>query len=215
MIQIGKGILAWNGSERRSQRDGNIHLGAKTFKEDVCTDFHLNLPLGKYENRKVALYCKVLESRPSGHIGDMFLDIQPTQPQVGELIPLGVGILRVGLVAAWDSSVTASVGIEPEDGRDTLWIDPRILYRLHDQTVGLAVELTDAPCHPVPDIQPTAQGAKSCGGGSIQVCHRDLTEGMRIAPRIESLGDGMFSVSHAFNRGEDVTLRQGEPDADN
>lgn len=55
------------------------------------------------------------------------------------LVRLGPGILRIGLVEAWDSSVTTSVGLEPEDDRPTLWLDPRALYRLHDQTVDLFV----------------------------------------------------------------------------
>lgn len=34
-----------------------------------------------------------------------------------------------------------AVGLRPLDGRETDWLDPHVLYRLHDQTVALRLEL--------------------------------------------------------------------------
>jgi hypothetical protein len=88
-------------------------------------------------------YRKVVESRPSGHAGDLFRKIlPPEQPTpVGTVIDLGEGELFV-----WhendDGFPTGGIhiGLRPDDGRKTDWFDPNLLYRLHDQTLEIFIE---------------------------------------------------------------------------
>jgi len=84
----------------------------------------------------------------------------------------------------------------PEDGRRELWIDPRQLYRLHDQTVDLYAEETEDPCSPPPDLSSDADGAISNGDGTMQVKTRGMPYGaVQVQPNVERIGDGLFSVT--------------------
>lgn len=140
MQKVGQGIFTWGGSERRSDRYGNFHLDVRDYSNTATAIAELDLAaLRPLEGQRVGLVCRVRENRASGHIGDLFHGIYPTMPEVGEEIRLGPGILRIGLVKAWDRTVTTSIGLEPADGRGHLWLDPRALFRLHDQTVDLFV----------------------------------------------------------------------------
>ncbi|WP_030472510.1 hypothetical protein [Lentzea aerocolonigenes] len=40
-----------------------------------------------------------------------------------------------------DLGVPTAVGLAPDDDRDTDWLDPRALYRCHNQTVRLEVRI--------------------------------------------------------------------------
>jgi len=77
----------------------------------------------------------VKETRPSGHVGDFFRGLQPSTPKIGERIELGTGTIF------YDDHET--IGLRPDDGRDRDWLDPRKLYRLHDQTVELYFVATE------------------------------------------------------------------------
>ena len=70
-------------------------------------------------------------------------------PDVGEVVDLGVG--TIAIQPSWEASGVA-VALRPDDGRADFWIDPRKLYRLHDQTVELFAEPTDEPADPPPSF---------------------------------------------------------------
>ena len=121
MIFLGKGVLTWYPGERKSDRYGAVWL----MKNDG----------NKVELRSVEgfgeLWALVKETRESHHIGDLFRGFVPTTPEVGEKIKLGKGMIFLEDFA---------VGLTPEDGRGADWLDPKALYRVHDQTVELYFE---------------------------------------------------------------------------
>ncbi|WIV57911.1 hypothetical protein [Amycolatopsis nalaikhensis] len=77
----------------------------------------------------------MLETRPSVHCGDLTRGLAPTTPAVGEQITLGSG--TVFTEPDPDTGLPTAVGLVPDDGRDEDWLDPRALYRCHNQTVRL------------------------------------------------------------------------------
>jgi hypothetical protein len=81
------------------------------------------------------LTAEILETRQSDHVGDMFRGIGPTTPDKGEVLTLGTGALWRG-----ESYGAPTLGLKPDDGRDSDWLDPRALYRCHSQTVRLRFE---------------------------------------------------------------------------
>lgn len=121
---IGTGRLTWSRSERMSDRYGFVKLVDGDPPEQ--TELPLTIAATGTVGRLVAT---VLTARNPYHIGDFFHGVFPVKPDVGEVIVLGHGRL------AKDGN---AVGLEPDDGRETLWLDIRALYRAHDQTVELA-----------------------------------------------------------------------------
>lgn len=201
-IKIGTGVFTWEGGERRCQRYGNVHLADSPYSGKL-TGIPFNLDLGALTpmlGKRVRITCTVTATRKSGHVGDQFLGIQPVTPNMGEVIVLGVGLLVVGIVKPWESRVTTSIGLLPEDCRSKFWLDPKILYRLHDQTVDMYVEETTDPCHPAPEFQPSAEGALANDDGTFQV----VTEApsVTILPRMTSLGSERFKADFDYRPGE-------------
>jgi len=192
--RCGFGIFGWNGAERRSDRYGAFVLDRSPFSGTESVAAHLDMgALQKLVGKRVRVTCKVLRTRDSGHIGDMFLGIKPTRPNEGDVIDLGVGTLR--LEDAGFHSLTAIV-LEPCDGRHNFWIDPRTLYKLHDQTVDVFVEPTEDPFTPAPDLEAQAEAEViDTGDGAFQA--KGTPEGvpLTIPADIERLGDGLFIVT--------------------
>lgn len=60
---------------------------------------------------------------------------------MGEIVDLGVGEIFV-TSQDWGAG-KVGIGIKPADGRETDWLDPRKLYRLHDQTVEVVISPID------------------------------------------------------------------------
>lgn len=208
--RVGHGVLTWDSQERRSDRYGAISLTAETFEgQPIVTERKLDVAALKgLEGQRVKVWVKVVESRESGHSGDDFLKVYPSQPEVGEIIELGVGVLALPMVP-WNWQ--PAVALMPGDGREKFWMDPRALYRAHDQTVDLFVEETDADFHPVPDFTAAEAGAIASGDadGSFQVKGAMPT---RVAPRFERLGDGMFIMGGRHEKGERVEILATEED---
>jgi hypothetical protein len=128
---IGEGILSWGSTERVSDRYGAIILMADGDSETEPTgyaSFDSDL-----DGRRGTLIARVQETRQSTHIGDLFRGLRPTTPEVGEEITLGNGVVFTELTS-WGND---SIGVLPDDGRDTDWMDPKALYRAHEQTVQL------------------------------------------------------------------------------
>ena len=144
-VWIGRGVFGWDGGERRSDRYGVVNLSRSTFESTIC-DIAIDRAAAASVNRKrCRLRARVLEARDSGHIGDLFLGIYPSKPDVGEVVDLGVG--TIAIQPSWEADGVA-VALRPDDGRVDFWIDPRKLYRLHDQTVELFAEPTEEPAEP-------------------------------------------------------------------
>lgn len=199
MQKVGFGIFMWNSMERRTQRYGGFYLDKSNFDGDVKVTPQLS-DLSEFLGKRVKISFNIVQSRPSGHLGDLFLEIKPSQPQVDETVCIGVGTLEQ---ESLDYEPYSAVVLKPEDGRDKLWIDPRILYRLHDQTVNMLLELTDEPFSPAPNIKPSeGEGVLKNSDNSFQVLGT-MTE-IKIEPKIHSLGDGLFEVSNRYSTGERV-----------
>jgi 3'-phosphoadenosine 5'-phosphosulfate sulfotransferase (PAPS reductase)/FAD synthetase len=128
-IELGQGQLWWPRYERQTDRYGTVFLLTGPDAEDYVS--FENAPLGQL-GRLVAV---VVETRRSSHCGDIARSLAPTTPTVGEEITLGAGTLFTDTDA--DLDVPKAVGLAPDDHRDTDWLDPRALYRCHNQTVRL------------------------------------------------------------------------------
>lgn len=137
MLLVGTGLFTWPRNERVSDRYGLFFLedaagvGARKLE-------HLPGLLGK----RCEVIAVVRETRESHHVGDFFRGFTPSTPKVSESISLGVGELVSMLM---DQGWGMAIGLRPEDGRAADWIDPRKLYRIHDQTVDLFIGVTTKP----------------------------------------------------------------------
>lgn len=143
--EIGQGIFMWTGDERRSNRYGGFFLADSTFDDSVVVKTELAIgELNKFVGSRVKLTALVIENRESGHIGDHFLGVFPSKPDVGESIVIGIGDLVFEHMYEKEIFV-----LKPQDKREELWLDPRTLFRLHDQTVKIFIEQTDEDYHTV------------------------------------------------------------------
>lgn len=135
-LSIGTGRLTWDRSERISDRYGAIYLidHGDSLSSGPTPYSELNIPQ-EWKGRRVRITARVLESRDSTHIGDMFHGVYPRTPAVGESILLGEGYLRAGLNR--DNSMT--VELVPLDGESRRY-RLRGLYDAHEQTVELIAD---------------------------------------------------------------------------
>lgn len=134
---IGEGRLTWNGVERRSDRYGSIYLieeGHDSTTPEPSRSLIDQEKVAEFKGRRGSLVATVTEARDSTHIGDLFRGIYPSRPEVGEVIELGTGILFADEL---EYAPGICVGLKPDDGRDSDWLDPRKLYRAHEQSVKL------------------------------------------------------------------------------
>ncbi len=129
---IAEGILTWHADERRSGRYGSVEMLDEDGK-------FLTLDVGLVEGEHGRLFAEVVETRRSHHVGDFSREIGPSTPEVGDVIELGAGTLFVES----PGGSADQVGLRPDDDRDSDWLDPRALYRLHSQTVKLQFEPTE------------------------------------------------------------------------
>lgn len=191
--KIASGVFGWDSGERRSNRYGSVQIRSSPYDGNVvATVTYDRKAMEALTGKRVRLVCSVVQTRASGHVGDAFLKIKPSTPMAGDVIELGVGVLFVA--DGYDG--LPEIGLMPEDGRRELWIDPRQLYRLHDQTVDLYAEETEDPCSPPPDLSSDADGAISNGDGTMQVKTRGMPYGaVQVQPNVERIGDGLFSVT--------------------
>ena len=122
---VGAGCLTWDRHERIGDRYGAIKL---------YPDPDSDRPVALHEPpvTRGHLEAVVTRTRDSRHIGDLFHGVFPVRPDVGEVIKLG----EPGTVFFDDDG---AIGVEPDDDRDTLWMDIRALYRAHEQDVELFV----------------------------------------------------------------------------
>lgn len=125
MEEIGAGVLTWSPGERVSDRYGTVYLL-------TMLDSSETVRLAKTtEGKPGRLIALVRETRRSRHIGDLFHGVFPKIPEVGQKVVLGEGTLFFQ---------DELVGVRPDDGRHTQWLNLRALYQVHEQTVTLFFE---------------------------------------------------------------------------
>ena len=128
MHNLGTGVLNWEVKERRTDRYGSVFL---LHSPDPLCDERVEILQVKSGTRG-RLIAIVKETRQSYHIGDLFHQVFPTMPSVGQKIILGEGTLFF--------ENNNNVGLQPDNGRDDLWLDINALFKLHHQTVTLFFE---------------------------------------------------------------------------
>lgn len=130
---LGEGRLTWPAGERRSDRYGCVALMLDGDSETEPSGFVSmdKAPVG----RSGRLVATVQETRDSTHIGDLFRGFSPGGAVVGDDIALGTGELF-----REQRGDMPTVGVRPDDGRDSDWLDPLALYKCHEQTVRLRFE---------------------------------------------------------------------------
>ncbi len=212
-MHLGYGIFMWNSPERRSRRYGLVYPSDRNFDESVTCKWQFDRELAEsLVGQRVRLFCHVRETRDSGHAGDAFLSLKPSTPILSEVITVGVGPFCMAEVPI-DNKCGFGIGICPSDGREKFWLDPRVLYRLHDQTVDFHAELTTE--NETPDPTPFLHEANtdeaiSNGDGTFQVVYAG-EKPVSVGPRMERLGDGLFRMtppSAVGNPGESFPIRR-------
>lgn len=175
-VLLGTGVFMWDSPERCTQRYGYFFPSCDTNDGTVkVTPTFNKIEAFALNGKKVKISVKVAENRKSGHVGDLFINITPSTPEVGEEVVLGVGDLDIQS-NPYQNGVY-DLGLKPFPKRSTYWIDPNKLYRLHDQTVEIYAELTDEPYSLAPEIKPVKEvGAISTGDGMLQLMGINPTE---------------------------------------
>jgi hypothetical protein len=212
-VKVAHGILGWDADERRSNRYGAVFVDDEDFDRTARVKSHMDVDaLRGLQGQRVHVTCVVVEARKSGHVGDQFLKLVPSKPAVGETIDLGVGILELQPVE-WRR--TPSLVLRPglDVRREELWIDPRKLYRVHDQTVDIFVVATDADFTPAPVIACAAPGVLDNGEGSMQVKKVGRSGSVTLLADVERVPEGIL-VSHPFARSTRGRRIRVKPDSD-
>jgi hypothetical protein len=131
---VGRGRLTWPRMERVGDRYGCVMLLDDRDEPDPLD--------GTLEDRYGKLIARVTSRGVSQHIGDLFRGLAPPRsideaPALDSEHVLGEGVVFYEVVdGCW------CIGLEPEDGRGSDWLDPRVLYLLHEQQVELRFEPT-------------------------------------------------------------------------
>lgn len=129
---LGTGVLTWNRSERVTDRYGTVRLGPAPDAESTITLSNTNAGC------RGTLIARILATRKSTHVGDLFRNLFPITPMVGDQIKLGHGQLFFE-----EDDGIQSVGVCPPDGRHSDWLEPHALYTCHHQTVELLFVVGD------------------------------------------------------------------------
>ncbi len=131
-VLIGRGELGWFRAERVTDRYGSVSI-YRDGESRLHDDIEKVRPL---EGKKGTLKALITEVRESSHMGDFCRDLYPSTPEVGDEVILGQGTLFFEPLEE-DGKTLYSVGLRPDDERDSDWLNPKSLYRCHDQTVEL------------------------------------------------------------------------------
>jgi hypothetical protein len=139
MKTLGTGVLTWNRDERISDRYGTVYLIDEGHNSNMLEPSpSIIKSVDGLVGKRGALLARIIESRKSTHIGDLFRGVGPRKRAVGVVLKLGSGELFAE--PAIDGGLC--VGLKPGDGRETDWLDIRALYDAHEQTVELAFDET-------------------------------------------------------------------------
>lgn len=202
MHPIGSGILTWCAAERQSGRYGAFFLAPTDFSETVVRPVHIDHPaLCAFEGLHVRITVAVVESRPSGHGGDQALKVFPgAPPAVGTMIQLGVGRLVLLDHSAFDPDdhpTQIGIGLAPSDGRHLLWLDPEILYLVHDQAVEIFIEPTtdpESPPSPLVALEVEDGVYVNADGQTMQIRGTSLmnSASIMLLPEVAESGGGIM-----------------------
>jgi hypothetical protein len=146
---LGEGMLNWSRGERIGDRYGCVVLfqdvpGWSASMEDyldgggypAALDW-LAEPVGECGR----LVAEVVSTRQSAHIGDIVRGLYPPQEDADRAAVGSRHVLGEGEVfTERDDEGTTYLGVRPDDGRAHDWLDPELLYLLHEQTVRLYFE---------------------------------------------------------------------------
>lgn len=136
---LGIGSLNWDVSERRCDRYGSVALCNMNSNEEVVCKTSVDIGLVNHcVGKKGKLIAKVVKQQQSNHIGDLFRGFSPSTPALHTELELGEGTL----FAENKTWAAICVGLNPEDGRETDWLNPEILYQAHEQIVELYFQET-------------------------------------------------------------------------
>ncbi len=192
---IASGIFTWCFNERRSNRYGVVAVDCINYDRSAEAETSSNHEtFRELLGKRVRLIARIDAARKSGHAGDAGLKVAPPAvPLVpGTLLEIGVGILDTSWID-W-ADMEHGIMLRPNDGRAELWMDPRILYQLHDQTVTIFAEETDDDFTPAPDIS-CENGAFDNGDETFQVKKID-----KIPFKTESISAGISILEPDMKR---------------
>lgn len=175
MIKLGSGMLTWDGQERRTSRYGTINLTKTPFAGEAQVPWELDEEtVGLLSGVQGVLVARVIETRESSHVGHHSRGLYPSTPGAGDEIELGYGrIMLVPCTGDWGSP---GIALLPLDRRHFDLMDPRALYRVHEQTVDLYFN----------------------PGATMKPYRNEELEAAA-----ESTGSGMFTMETQFTSGED------------
>lgn len=137
-VNLGRGTLFWNRTERLTQRYGTVYLmrdGLNSQSKEPLASILDDAKVRALVGQRGALVAVVVTARQSTHPGDPARRITPRKPNVGQSIMFGSGTLFV----EGNPAGGIAVGLAPPDAdkRTTDWLFIRPLYDLHEQTVDL------------------------------------------------------------------------------
>lgn len=133
MTAVGRGWLTWPRVERVGDRYGCVML----MEHDGQTPASIDTGLAGQRGRLVA---KVTARGLSAHIGDLFRGIAPPR-SLPEVPPVGSEHeLGQGTVFYESTEGIRCIGLQPDVERDADWLNPHMLYLLHEQCVELRLE---------------------------------------------------------------------------
>lgn len=133
---LGTGILNWSRSERVTDRYGTVHLTQEAMVDPMNGNLgYVPMDTRPYVHKHGNLVAIVKQNRHTPHCGDLFRGIYPPDPPVaiGTQLTLGSGTLFEEI----NDDGGFCVGLKPDKKRDSDWLDPEVLYQLHNQTVEL------------------------------------------------------------------------------
>jgi hypothetical protein len=128
-ILLGRGALTWSRYEQETERYGTVHFDKRRGPIAIGGVLPANGVIG-------TLVAEVTATRKSKYLADLSHKAWSSTPTVGQLIRLGRGRFFSSL----DKSKRRFFGVEPLDGRHTLWMDIHALFKVHDQDVILYLD---------------------------------------------------------------------------
>jgi hypothetical protein len=129
-ILLGRGALTWSRYERETERYGTVHFDKRRGPIFIGGVLPVNGVIG-------TLVAEVTATRKSKYLADLSHKAWSSTPTVGQLIRLGRG----RFFSSIDKSKRRCFGVEPLDGRHTLWLDIHALFKVHDQDVILYLDV--------------------------------------------------------------------------
>jgi hypothetical protein len=183
----------WYSSERVTDRYGAFYLSTDSYEGKKPKAKHMvdTGAVNKFVGQRVRIVAKVIENRPSGHIGDAFHGLSPDPLDAGKELELAIGRFAIR-----QEDGHTFFEVRPDDGRSEFWIDPRKFFQLHDQTVEIYAELSTAPAHPPFNARASSSDEViDNGDGTFQSKTKTPDAKFAIEPTVENLGGGTFIMS--------------------